>query len=114
MVEDKQITSHIQLHWPNNHTPRFDWPINVLIRVACNQTSNAIWFDIVQNVDVVDRLVALFYINSFRAPTLKIYSTVDTLMSTQPDRFFLCPTAIWLQCNRPITGAEGSYWTSDG
>ena len=24
------------------------------------------------------------------------------------------PTAMWLQCNRPITGAEGSYRASDG
>ena len=24
------------------------------------------------------------------------------------------PTAMWLQCNRPITGAEGSYKASDG
>jgi hypothetical protein len=23
--------------------------------------------------------------------------------------YFGCPTAIWLLCNRPITGAEGSY-----
>jgi hypothetical protein len=23
--------------------------------------------------------------------------------------YFGCPTAIWLQCNRPITGAAGSY-----